>query len=84
LQQLVILNKMAFNIDTQKITEYGEWAGLNVAWATISYAMFTNSITWIIGIVGGITLIWFNVERALKARQERQMLNKPKEDEQAD
>jgi Flp pilus assembly protein TadB len=75
---------MAFNIDTQKITEYGEWAGLNVAWATISYAMFTNSITWIIGIVGGITLIWFNVERALKARQERQMLNKPEEDEQAD
>jgi Flp pilus assembly protein TadB len=74
---------MAFNIDTQKITEYSEWAGLNVAWATISYAMFTNSITWIIGIVGGITLIWFNVERALKARQERQMLNKPKEDEQA-
>ena len=64
-----------FNFDTQKITEYGEWAGLNVAWATISWAMFTNSITWIIGIVGGITLIWFNVERALKARKERQMLN---------
>jgi hypothetical protein len=75
---------MAFNIDTQKITEYGEWAGLNVAWATISYAMFTNSITWIIGIIGGITLIWFNVERALKARQERHLLNKPEEDEQDD
>ena len=73
-----------FNIDADKITEYGEWAGLNVAWATISYAMFTNSITWIIGIIGGATLIWFNVERALKARQERQMLNKPTEDEQAD
>jgi len=75
---------MAFNIDTNKITTYGEWAGLNVAWATISYAMFTNSITWIIGIIGGITLIWFNVERALKARQERHMLNKPEEDEQTD
>lgn len=72
---------MAINIDTQKITEYGEWAGLNVAWATISYAMFTNSITWTIGIVGGVTLIWFNVERALKARQERQMLDKKDSDE---
>ena len=72
-----------FNIGPQKLAEYGEWAGLNVAWATISWAMFTNSITWIIGIIGGITLIWFNVERALKARQERQLLNNTKEDEQA-
>ena len=70
-----------FNIDTQKLAEYGEWAGLNVAWATISWAMFTNSITWVIGIIGGATLIWFNIERALKARKERQMLNTTKDED---
>jgi hypothetical protein len=70
-----------FNLDTQKLTEYGEWIGLNVIWGTFSWAMLTNSISWIIGIVGGGTLIWFNIERALKARKERQMLNTLKDEE---
>ena len=74
-----------FNIDTQKISQYAEWFGLNIAWGTLTWAMFTSSVSWIIGIIGGLTLVWFNVERALKARQERHMLNKsPKQDEQDD
>lgn len=65
-----------FNIDTQKITHYAEWLGLNIAWGTLTWAVFTSSISWVIGIIGGLTLVWFNVERALKARKERQMLDK--------
>lgn len=74
-----------FNIDTQKIAHYAEWLGLNIAWGTLTWAMFTSSISWIIGIIGGLTLVWFNVERALKARKERQLLDtksKPTEDEE--
>lgn len=71
-----------FNIDTNKLTEYGEWIGLNVIWGTFSWAMLTNSISWIIGIVGGATLIWFNVERALKARKERHLLDTKENEEE--
>jgi hypothetical protein len=44
--------------------------------------MLTNSISWIIGIVGGGTLIWFNIERALKARKERQLLETKENEEE--
>jgi len=43
--------------------------------------MFSNAITWILGVIGAITLIWFNVERALTARKERELL-KNKDNEQ--
>jgi hypothetical protein len=51
-----------------------EWATINLAWATWTWAMFSNAITWILGVIGAITLIWFNVERALTARKERELL----------
>lgn len=53
-----------------------EWVGLNAIWAGWTWAMLSNSITWTLGIIGGITLIWFNVERALTARKQRQLMNK--------
>ena len=55
-------------------TMHIEWATINLAWATWTWAMFSNAITWILGVIGAITLIWFNVERALTARKERELL----------
>jgi hypothetical protein len=42
--------------------------------------MLTNSITWILGFIGAITLIWFNIERALTARKQRAMFDKKLQD----
>ena len=57
-----------------------EWATINIAWITWTWAMFSSVITWSLGVIGAITLIWFNVERALTARKERELL-KSKENE---
>ncbi len=51
-----------------------EWATINLAWITWTWAMFSSVITWSLGVIGAITLIWFNVERALTARKERELL----------
>ena len=59
-----------------------EWATINLAWITWTWAMFSSVITWSLGVIGAITLIWFNVERALTARKERELL-KSKENEKA-
>jgi len=53
-----------------------EWVGLNAIWAGWTWAMLSNSITWTLGIIGAVTLIWFNVERALTARKQREMMAK--------
>jgi hypothetical protein len=53
-----------------------EWVGLNAVWGLWTWAMLSNSITWILGIVGAVTLIWFNIERALTARKQRAMFDK--------
>lgn len=53
-----------------------EWIGLNAVWGIWTWAMLSNSITWILGIVGAVTLIWFNIERALTARKQRAMFDK--------
>jgi hypothetical protein len=46
-------------------------------WGAWTWAMMSEAITWILGVIGALTLIWFNVERALKARKERGLLEKP-------
>ncbi len=51
-----------------------EWATINLAWITWTWAMFSSVITWGLGVIGAITLIWFNIERALTARKERELL----------
>lgn len=58
------------------MTHQLEWIGLNAVWAGWTVAMMSNAITWGLGIVGGITLIWFNIERALTARKQREMFDK--------
>jgi len=57
-----------------------EWVGLNAIWAGWTWAMLSNSITWTLGIIGAVTLIWFNVERALTARKQREMMAKKLEE----
>lgn len=59
-----------------------EWATINLAWITWTWAMFSSVITWSLGVIGAITLIWFNVERALTARKERELL-KSRDNEKA-
>ena len=61
-----------------------EWIGLNAIWAGWTWAMFSNTITWGLGIVGAVTLIWFNIERALTARKQREMYNKQLEANEED
>ena len=76
------LFKLELKTNKMKIENF-EWVGLNAIWAGWTWAMFTNSITWILGVIGAITLIWFNVERALTSRKERELLNKKEKDEKA-
>lgn len=69
------------NLDfNDNMTTQLEWIGLNAIWAGWTLAMMSNAITWSLGIVGGATLIWFNIERALTARKQRAMFNKKIED----
>jgi hypothetical protein len=44
---------------------------LNVALVGWTYLTLSEWITWGVGILGGITLVWMNIERALRARKER-------------
>jgi hypothetical protein len=67
-------NMKTTDIDVDKVFNTFEWAGINLMWGAWTWAMMSESITWILGVIGGLTLIWFNVERALKARKERAML----------
>ena len=61
---------------TSNLTHNFEWIGLNAVWLGWTWAMLSNTITWTLGIIGAATLIWFNVERALTARKQREMFNK--------
>lgn len=43
----------------------------NVAYAAIVWATIQEVLPWFIGCMGGAALAWYNVEKALKMRQER-------------
>ena len=62
------------------MTHQLEWIGLNAIWAGWTWAMMSNAVTWGLGIVGAVTLIWFNIERALTARKQRAMYDKKLQD----
>lgn len=47
---------------------------LNAAFAGWTWLAFTECLSYVLATVGGVTLIWMNVERALKARKERKEL----------
>lgn len=45
---------------------------LNIFGLSWSVLLGFDYISWGLGVATGVTLIWMNVERALKARKERQ------------
>jgi len=45
---------------------------LNIFGFSWGALMLTDCIMWALGFITGVTLIWMNIERALKARKERQ------------
>lgn len=69
-------------VNMEKLSHVADWFGLNLAWGILSWALVTNTITWGLAGIGAITLIWFNIERALKARQDRYQSKKQFELEQ--
>jgi hypothetical protein len=51
--------------------ESGKFWGLNVLWAGWGVAVISEYISLVIGIIGGITLIWMNVEQIITHRKNR-------------
>ena len=45
--------------------------GLNVLWAGWASAVWLTDINYIIALIGGVTLIWVNVERIITERKKR-------------
>ena len=45
--------------------------GLNILWAGWSAAMFSECLTWGLGLVGAVTLIWLNIEGIITHRKNR-------------
>lgn len=41
---------------------------LFIGWTWLS---FTEAVTFVLGSIGAVTLIWMNIERALRARKAR-------------
>ena len=51
--------------------ENGKLWGINFLWAGWSWAIFSENLTIGLGIVGAITLIWFNIEGIITHRKNR-------------
>jgi UDP-N-acetyl-D-mannosaminuronic acid transferase (WecB/TagA/CpsF family) len=47
---------------------------LNAAFLGWTWLQLTEVVTFVLGAVGAVTLIWMNVERALRARKARKNL----------
>lgn len=45
--------------------------GINLLWASWGALVLTDAISWAVGILGGLTLIWVNVEGAINHRRNR-------------
>lgn len=45
--------------------------GLNLLWATWGAAVWLADLNYIIAIIGGFTLIWVNIEKAITQRKKR-------------
>jgi len=48
----------------------------------ITMVISKETVTWIVGCLVGVTVAWFNVERALKVRKERLGKSKESQDEE--
>ena len=53
------------------IMENGKLLSINFLWTGWAYGMISENLTLTLGIIGGITLIWLNVEGIITHRKNR-------------
>ena len=49
----------------------GELLGVNFLWVGWSYGVISEHLTLTLGVIGGLTLIWLNVEGIITHRRNR-------------
>lgn len=59
-----------------KPEEIIEWVGINTVALIGFITVIEEYMPWFVGVIGGIVLIWYNIERALKVRAERKKIKK--------
>jgi len=64
-----------------KPEEIIEWVGINTVAVIGVITVVKEYMPWFVGVVGGIVLIWYNIERALKVRAERKKIKNESEEE---
>jgi len=53
------------------IEHKAEWILSNVAYAAILWANIVEILPWFVGVIGGLALTWYNIERAISERHKR-------------
>ena len=53
------------------IMENGKLLSINFLWTGWAYGMISENLTLVIGVIGGITLIWLNIEGIITHRKNR-------------
>ncbi len=48
-----------------------EWITTNIAYAAILWANLTEILPWFVGVLGGLALAWYNIEKAITERHKR-------------
>ena len=66
-----------------KPEEIVEWVGINTVALIGIITVVKEYMPWFVGVIGGIVLIWYNIERALKVRAERKRITNESEKEEA-
>lgn len=51
--------------------ENGKLLSINFLWTGWAYGMISENLTLVVGIIGGITLIWLNIEGIITHRKNR-------------
>lgn len=51
--------------------ESGKLWGINLMWAGWTAATFSECLTWGLGLIGAVTLIWLNIEGIITHRKNR-------------
>ena len=59
----------------------GKLIATNVLWAGWTAATFSECLTWGLGVIGAITLIWLNIEGIIPHRNNRKKCNKHKSED---
>lgn len=65
-----------------KPEEIIEWVGINTVALIGIITVVKEYMPWFVGVIGGIVLIWYNIERALKVRAERKKITNESEKEE--